>query len=263
MNRSLHGEVAAFRHRLDHLARQGCRLRDALTLDPNGSRELVSLWQRECAATISQLSGGSKAHWLSRAYSEAFLPSAGPGPLATEVTVAEIVSRILAVLARASDPLSQAGVESLATASREAPPRSGRFDFVRDPALRAHLEQVYKESQAAFDVGDFGLALVTSCSVLEAVVTNALELSDRARPFDGGAPRGEVASWSFEHRIGVAEKAGVISAGCARLPASARQYHDLLDETGALRVDAAVSERDARRAAQVLKVIMRDLAPGR
>ena len=263
MDGSVRAEVAAFLHRLDHLTREGDRLLDAVTPDPSGSREHVSLWQRECAATISQLSGGSKAHWLSRAYSDAFLLSAGSGPLATEATVAEIVGRILTVLARTKDSLSQAAPDAIATASRELPSQGGRFDFVRDLTLRSSLEQAYKQSQAASELGDFGLALVTSCSVLEAIITDVLERSDPGKLFDCGVLGGDVASWPFENRIAVAEKAGLISAGCARLPMSARRYHDLLDETGAHRFDAAVSERDATRAAQVHKVIIRDLAPGR
>ncbi len=108
---------------------------------------------------------------------------------------------------------------------------------------------------------DFGF--VTSCSVLEALVTEALEHADRTSLSDGAQPAGHVASWTLEARIAVAEKIGFISAGCARLPASARRYRDLLDEMGELRSDAAVSDREAKLAAQVLKVIIRDLSPGR
>jgi hypothetical protein len=43
----------------------------------------------------------------------------------------------------------------------------------------------------------------------------------------------------------------------------ARQYRDLVDARGELRQDIQVSERDARLAAQVLNVILRDLNPGR
>jgi hypothetical protein len=43
----------------------------------------------------------------------------------------------------------------------------------------------------------------------------------------------------------------------------ARQYRDLMDRQGELRADVEVSERDARLAAQVLNVILRDLNPGR
>jgi hypothetical protein len=54
----------------------------------------------------------------------------------------------------------------------------------------------------------------------------------------------------------VAEKAGMIRGGCARLPAVARAYRD----NGA---KAEISERDARTTGQVLNVVMRDLDPGR
>src|SRR5262245_27337626 len=33
----------------------------------------LRIWQRDCAELVNELSGGSKAHWLSRAYSEALL----------------------------------------------------------------------------------------------------------------------------------------------------------------------------------------------
>jgi len=265
MAEPLRTQITTLLHRLDHLMRDGGGLRDALSLDPSGSRELelVRLWQRECAETIGQLSGGNKGHWLSRAYSHAFLLSAGSGQVATGVPVTEIVDRILKVLAQASASLSQAGLETVATASREVPSPVGRFDLVRDLTLRSHLEQAYADSQHAYERGDFALAFVTSCSLLEAIITNALERADRARLSDCAAPDGGIASWPFELRIAVAEKAALISAGCARLPVSARRYRDLLDGTGELRPDAAVSDREAKLAAQVLKVIIRDLAPGR
>jgi hypothetical protein len=76
-------------------------------------------------------------------------------------------------------------------------------------------------------------------------------------------PVGEMAGWSFEQRIAVAERAGLISAGCARLPAPARRYRDLVDEAGDVRVNTEVTAREAKQAAQVFKVIVRDLNPGR
>ena len=265
MDQPLRTQITTFLHRLEHLMRDGGGLRDALSLDPAGSRELelVRLWQRECAETIGQLSGGSKEHWLSRAYSHAFLLSTGFGQVATEAPVTEIVERILKVLAQASTSLSQAGLETVAAATREVPSPVGRFDFVRDLQLRSHLERASADSQHAYERGDFALAFVTSCSLLEAIITNALERADRVRLSDCAAPDGGVASWPFEFRIAVAEKAGLISAGCARLPISARGYRDLLDETGELRPEVTVSALEAKLAAQVLKVIIRDLAPGR
>jgi hypothetical protein len=72
-----------------------------------------------------------------------------------------------------------------------------------------------------------------------------------------------MADWSFERRIAAAESAGLIRSGCARLPTVARAYRDLTDADGELRGDADVSEREARLAGQVLRVVMRDLDPGR
>ena len=265
MDQPLQSQLDTYLHRLDHLAGEGQTLRDALANEPGQRRDLspVSVWQRECAATISQLSGGNKAHWLSRAYSEAFLMSATSREGETEVSVVDIVDRILTVLEQAKASLSQADLDEVATASREAPPSAvSRFDFVSDLQLRSHLERAYADSRIAYERGDFSLAFVTSCSVLEALVTEALERSDRTSLSDV-QPAGEVPSWTLDDRLAVAEQLGVISAACVRLPPLARRYRDLLDEMGDLLPDAAVSDLEAKRAAQVLKIIVRDLSPGR
>ena len=75
----------------------------------------------------------------------------------------------------------------------------------------------------ALERGEYGLALILSCGVIEALLTDAL---DHARE---SADRGvrTVADWSFEARIAAAERAGLIRGGCARLPPVARTYRDL------------------------------------
>src|SRR5262245_44402849 len=113
MDPTLQSQLDTYLHRLDHLTREGLALREALArealgdaaTDP-GTLTFIHQWQRECAATISQLSGGSKAHWLSRAYSEAFLMSADDRE-GSEASVLDIVDRILGVLAQAVGSLTQ------------------------------------------------------------------------------------------------------------------------------------------------------------
>ncbi len=92
-------------------------------------------------------------------------------------------------------------------------------------------------------------------------MTDALEHKGLSALAASGIPAGKIADWSFETRLAVAERAGLIRSGCARLPQVARTYRDRTDgESGP---KAAVSEREARRAGQVLHVVMRDLDPGR
>ena len=52
---------------LEALIRRGRQIRDSRSV------EATRAWQQDCAAAVNQLSGGSKAHWLSRAFSGAFL----------------------------------------------------------------------------------------------------------------------------------------------------------------------------------------------
>jgi hypothetical protein len=251
--------VATFRHRLDHLRAEGRELGSALAglQDSAGNLEPLRVWQRECAATISQLSGGSKAHWLSRAFSEALLvPNAGAG-----AAVVTIIERLLAVLDSATQSLAAATVP--ASDATAPPPQRPRFTFVPDLTLRSQLESAYLDGQQAFGRGEFVVALVTSCSILETVITDALERrgSDTLSAHD--PPREPIVEWPFGTRIAIAERAGIISRGCARLPGVAREYRALLDAQGDTAADTFVSPRDAKLASDVLHVILRDLAPGR
>jgi hypothetical protein len=141
--------------------------------------------------------------------------------------------------------------------SETAPPR--QFEFVHNPQLRPVVEQAYTDSRRALEQGNYDLALRTSCGILEAIVTDALEHKGLSALAASGAPAGKIADWSFETRLAVAEKTGLIRGGCARLPAVARTYRDH-DESGP---QVTVSERDGRLAGQVLHVVMRDLNPGR
>ena len=232
---------------IETLIRRGREIRG--TPAPDATRA----WQQDCAAAINQLSGGSKAHWLARAYSNAFLVRSVRGGVVIEVDATEIVDRTLGVLAQGATSLSRMDD---ASASSGAAPQPRRFEFVHNAELRPVLEQTFADSRDALERGEFGLALVLSCGVLEAVLTDALEY---ARP----AAAGGRADRPFEARIAEAESAGLIRSGCARLPPVARRYRELTDADGELQEDAFVGEREARLAGQVLRVVMRDLDPGR
>ena len=255
-------------HEIETLIERGCQIRAV------GSVDATRAWQRDCAAAVNQLSGGSKAHWLARAYSEAFLVRSTDGGVVVEAEAGDIVDRILDVLAQGAASLSS--MDDVAAASTGAPPRPRRFEFVRTTELRPVLERAFDDSRDAFERGEFALALVLSCSVIESLLTDALDAAtDDGR---GGPSRLRLSASarlavarsaeaagppSFEQRIAQAEKTGIIRGGCARLPAVARAYHDLTDEAGELRAGVHVTEREARLAGQVLRVVMRDLDPGR
>jgi hypothetical protein len=124
------------------------------------------------------------------------------------------------------------------------------------------LEQAYSDSRDALEQGSYGVALIHSCGILESIVTDSLEHAATASlPMDIGAPIGKIADWSFDERIAVAEKSGLIRGGCARLPEIARRYREIDDAEG--NPQLTITEQDARRTMQVLHVVMRDLDPGR
>ena len=252
----------AYLSQLDRLIRRGRELRDTLTADPaqGSTTGSIRIWQQDCATLVNQLSGGVKAHWLSRAYSEALLVRSAAGQAVTEATLADIADRILDVLARAIDALSRTDDAGIAAGSAEAAPPPRRFDFVHNAQLRPILAQAFADSRRAFDDGDFRQALILACSVLEAVITDALAHREDT---EGVSSQGAIADWSFDTRIASAQRAGLILGGCARLPPVARAYRELTDDEGHLRADIPISERDAQLARQVLLVVLRDLDPGR
>jgi hypothetical protein len=244
------------------LIRRGQQIRDTRSVD--ATRD----WQRDCAAAINQLSGGSKAHWLARAYSGAFLVRAADGGVVVEADSTEIADRILDVLAQGAASLTR--MDDVEAASTREAPRPRRFDFVHNAELRPVLERAFDDSRDALERGEPGVALILSCGLIEALLTDALEQSTIHNPQSESAIRnpqsamtGRVADWSFDARINAAEREHLIRSGCARLPSQARNYRDLTDADGQLRADVSVTERDARITSQVLHVVMRDLNPGR
>ena len=129
MDDSFRQQIATFEHRLSHLLRDGFDLQRTLPVEP-GAPELEAMraWQRECAATISQLSGGSKQHWLSRAYSEAFLLTVPDSSASAQVTAGEagvgtIVEGIIGVLRQAQSSLAE--MRQSGVPNTDAPPARG------------------------------------------------------------------------------------------------------------------------------------------
>lgn len=260
MDKSLQTQIENYLSRLYGLIHRGRQIRDTLAGETSNGSTITATraWQEECGVTINQLSGGSKAHWLARSFSEAFLKRSAAGGAVEGASPEEIVQRLLNVLEQAVASLSSQDDSSIISASSGTPtPR--RFEFVHNPELRPIVEQAYAESRRALEQGDYGLAMRTSCGILESIVTDALERKGLSALAASGAPGGKIADWSFDTRLTVAQKAGLIRGGCARLPAVARAYRD----HGEHAAEAIVSEREARLAAQVLHVVMRDLNPGR
>jgi hypothetical protein len=262
IDESVRAQIDTYLLHLNGLMRRGRDLRDRLAVDPSNPSVIAATrtWQEDCGATINQLSGGSKAHWLARSFSGAFLMRSGDGTAVNGAAPDEIVTRLIGVLEQAVATLSGMGDRPDATgysSASEVPPPH-RFDFVHNSELRPVVEQAYLDSRRALEQGEYDLALRTSCGILEAIVTDALEHKGLGALVASGAPTEKIAEWSFETRLTVAERAGLIRGGCARLPTIARTYRDD-NEDGKV----AISERDARVAGQVLNVVMKDLDPGR
>ena len=264
MDENLRAQIDSNLSHLDALIRRGRRLRDALASDPADKSTLVAnrAWQQDIGVAINQLSGGSKAHWLARSFSEAFLMRAPNGQVIEAVAPAEIVERLIAVLDQAIASLARLGEAQQAPGAPVSSTAPRRFGFVHNAEIRPVLEQAYADSRDAFEQGNYEDALINSCGILEAIVTDALEHQGiEALASSVDVPATKIAEWSFGDRLAVAEKAGLIRGGGARLPEVARKYRESVDADGNPQLSA--SEQEAKRTTQVLHVIMRDLDPGR
>jgi hypothetical protein len=259
----------AIRH-VDSLIHRGQELRQQLAAVTATAAEVNQMraWQQQCADAVTHLSGGSKAHWLSRAFSEALLVRSDDGRAVVEASPLDIVGRLVEVLGRARASLLQMDGDpgawfALDDQVGESRPQQ-RFEFVHRRELQPVLERAYADSRAALDRGEFGAALVLTCTVLESIITDALEHATGAGTVASlAAAEADIPAMPFRARIAALERAGLIRGSCARLPPVALDYRDTLDETGALHGDVIVLARDARTAAQVLRVVIRDLDPGR
>ena len=138
MDESLRAQIDSNLSHLDGLIRRGRQLRETLAEDPSNKSALVAnrTWQQDCGVAINQLSGGSKAHWLARSFSEAFLLRTASGQVIEAVAPAEIVERLVGVLDQAVNSLSQMGADQGASASPQAASLPHRFDFVHNIELR-------------------------------------------------------------------------------------------------------------------------------
>src|SRR5713226_9560423 len=134
MNDGLRAQIETYLSHLDGLIRRGRQVHDALAADPSNTSAIAAtrVWQQDCGVMVNQLSGGSKAHWLARSFSEAFLMRSAAGRAVEGAAPAEIVKRLLDVLEQAVGSLSRMDDgQAISVSSETAPPR--RFDFVQTP----------------------------------------------------------------------------------------------------------------------------------
>src|ERR1700678_899403 len=161
MDENQRTQIETYLSHLDGLIRRGRQVRDTLATDSSSPSAMAAnrAWQEDCGVTINQLSGGSKAHWLARSVSDAFLMRSAAGLAVSGAAPGEIVKRLLDVLELAVASLSGAGDGPVISASSAAPPPH-RFDFVHDHELRPVLEQAYADSRRALNDRDYDAALL-------------------------------------------------------------------------------------------------------
>src|SRR5580704_754485 len=103
MDENLRAQLETYLSHLDGLIRRGRQVLDTLASDPSDPAAMAATraWQEDCGLTINQLSGGSKSHWLARAFSEAFLMRSADGRAVQGAALTEIVNRLISVLRQA------------------------------------------------------------------------------------------------------------------------------------------------------------------
>src|SRR5258706_3503200 len=137
MDESLRSQVENYLSHLDGLIRRGCQLREALRKDPSSKSIIAALrvWQEDCGVTINQLSGGSKAHWLARSFSEAFLMRSTAGTAVEGAAPDENVQRPIYFLEQDVSSLTGKGDGPILFSSSQGPPPPP-FYFLSHPQNR-------------------------------------------------------------------------------------------------------------------------------
>src|ERR1700739_3696964 len=125
MTENLEAQIHIYLSQIEALQRRGRELRKALADDSTSIATIAStrVWQEHCGGTINQLSGGSKAHWLARSFSEAFLMRSASGEAVEGAATEKIVDRLLEVLEQAVASLSRNNDGPIISAALEPPPR--------------------------------------------------------------------------------------------------------------------------------------------
>src|SRR5438874_9951270 len=144
MPENLQTQVDTHLSRLDGLIRRGRQVHDTLVAHPSNPSAIAAtrVWQQDCGVTINQLSGGSKAHWLARSFSEAFLMRSAAGHAVEGAAPAQIVQRLLDVLEQAVASLSRMkDGQAVSAPSETAPPR--RLDRKSTRLNSSHVEISY------------------------------------------------------------------------------------------------------------------------
>ena len=125
------------------------------------------------------------------------------------------------------------------------------------------VESRYTDSRRALEQKEYHLALLTSCGILEAIVTDALEHRGLSSLVESGAPAEKIGLVVSEHASPRRGEGGIdsqrVRPPAGHRPSLSRSY---VGNDG-IGVKTEVTERDARTAGQVLHVVMRDLDPGR
>ena len=130
MDDSFRQQIATFEHRLSHLLRDGFDLQRTLSVEP-GAPELEAMrtWQRECAATISQLSAAASLRAV--AGLQRSLPLEGRIRAAAQVPVRRGRHDCGGILGCSGRQRVAADIRQSGIPIRTRPAR--RFAFVHDP----------------------------------------------------------------------------------------------------------------------------------
>jgi len=107
MDESMRAQIETHLSHLDGLIQRGRQIRERLRKSGTNPAVMAETraWQEHCGTTINQLSGGSKAHWLARSFSNAFLMRTADGRAAEAVPPEEIVKRLVEALCKRVEDL--------------------------------------------------------------------------------------------------------------------------------------------------------------
>jgi hypothetical protein len=229
---------------------QSKEVEEALTLTNEGSQKL---WDFLCMSGLTGSGGRSQDAWSTT------VPNDVDILVKAESSRKFLRARVMKHY-RPGLPLK----EGMQWPTLPKAPGIREFDFVRNAALRAHIENDWAEVWRVREVKAWKSCVMLSGAILEGMLLDVLTIrvddataSYRALRNRAAPP---IVRWNLIDLVDVAEHLQIVSGGVPHLSHALREYRNLVHPGRQLADDVRVTEEEAEIAFNVVRVCRRALA---
>lgn len=134
------------------------------------------------------------------------------------------------------------------------------FSFVKNTNLRTIIERDYVWVNKCLAVEAWKPVIILAGGLIEALLLDRLLATESRAKSSSKAPKENgIKKWSLENLIDVAVDLSIINVGAEKLSDAVRHYRNLVHPGNELRAGLRVEPEEAKIAAEILNIIIRDL----